>query len=265
MIEGRPTARHIQPWMRRELEFIACSNYVREKLEEAGLQVIDVIHHGLVREQVEVARRLVPTARENLRRLHGDKVIFGAVAFWHRRKGLELLAKACEMLSSKRDDFVVHLVTNVTAKRKLPPVKGLYVDTVFGTRSREEILAFLGAIDFLIVPSLAEGFCLPLVEANAMGTPAIHALYPPLTEVTTPEANITFQYELVAFESLGEGIDYELHIYSPAALAQAMEEAIEMILNDKEEYERRCREARKALDRFDAEKLYPRLLKYIGG
>lgn len=263
MIEGKPRRFHIAPWMLRDVEFVACSRYVRDKLMDAGFRVRAVVHHGLVREVVEEARRLVPIAEKHLRARYGDKVIFGVVSHSHVRKGLDYLAQAVRILSQKRKDFIVHLVTNPEAKRKFVDVPNVYVDVVFGTRSREEILAFMGAIDFLIMPSLAEGFGLPIIESNAMGTLAIHGAFPPLTEVSDLKNNIIFEYRDKRFVNTGEGIEYEFHIYDPRDLASAMEEAIELKLKHRSELEDRKEKVRQALDRFDAERLYTRLISYV--
>ena len=57
MIEGRPRRHHIAPWMRRDVEFVAVSRYVREKLIDAGFRVLGVVPHGLVREVVSEAEK----------------------------------------------------------------------------------------------------------------------------------------------------------------------------------------------------------------
>ena len=264
MIEGRPRRFHVRPWMTRDVEFVAASKYVRDKLEEAGFRVRAVVYHGLVREAVEEASKMVPTARRHLRARYGDRVVLGVVSHSHPRKGLELLKRAAEILAERRRDFAVHVVANPEAERKLEGAPGVFVDAVFGSRSREEVLAFLGAIDFLVVPSMAEGFCLPLLEANAMGTPAVHCLYPPLTEISDAEANVAFGYERVEYVNTGEGVEYELHVYDPRELADAMERAIDLVLNYPSEYEDRRARAKRVLGRFDAERLYPRLLEMVG-
>ncbi|RLE88792.1 MAG: hypothetical protein DRJ67_01110 [Thermoprotei archaeon] len=264
MIEGRPRKVHIAQWMLRDVEFIACSRYVRDKLQEVGFKVRAVIPHGLVREVIEEGRRLSPIARKHLQRMHGDKVIFGVVSHSHVRKGLNFLSAAVRELAEKRDDFVVHLVTNPEARRQVGDNPHIYVDTVFGTRSREEIMAFLSAVDYLIMPSLAEGFGLPLVEANACGTLAIHCAYPPLTEISDLENNIVFEYNEVRHVYTGEGIEYEFHIYEPKILAQAMDYAIDLVHNYRSEYEERSAKVRSVLDRLDAEKIYPSLLRLVG-
>jgi len=265
MIEGRPRRIHVRPWMTRDVEFVACSKYVRDKLLDAGFRVKDVVYHGLVREAIEEAKKLVPIARKNLERLHGDKVIFGVVSHTHPRKGIDYLVSAISILREKRDDFVVHLVTNREAKQRYSGIQNLHIDTVFGTRSREEILAFLGAIDYLIMPSLAEGFGLPIIEANAMGTLTIHGAFPPLTEISDLENNIVFNYNDVRFINLGEGIEYEYHVYDPKELASCMEEAIELKLKHKSELENRQEKVKDVLNEFDAEKLYPKLIKMALG
>jgi len=263
-IEGKPVMRRLKEWMYRDLEFIANSKYTYEKLIEAGLTVKGIIPHAIVRELVYEAEKLIPLARNNLKKLFPDKVIFGAIAFYHPRKGLENLAEAVAILGKKRKDFVVYLITSQKAKEALSPHECLHIDTVFGKRSREEILAWMGALDYLIVPSLAEGFCLPLLEANSMGTPVIHCAYPPLTEISDPRLNILFEYDRIESVDLEEGIEYEMHIYDPKALASAMEEAIELKRNDEKGYAKRRREVRKVIEKYDAFKHYTKLIRLIG-
>jgi len=262
-IEGRPSRKFIRHWMLRDCEFIANSRYTADKLAIAGFKVVDIIPHGLVPEMVAEARKLIPTTKRLLKHKHGNKVIIGAVAFWHARKGLDRLAEAVKFLYQKRKDFVVHLVSNKQTKRILGDVPGLFIDTIFGDRQREEIVAFMGACDWLVVPSLAEGFCLPIIEANSVGTPVIHCMYPPLNEVTDPEANLTFEYIDVKYVDINEGIDFELHLYDPRTLAKMMDYAIDMVKNNPQEYEKRRKLATRALERFNALELYRRLLRYL--
>jgi len=262
-VEGRPTRFHVKAWMMRDLDFVANSQYTAQRLMEAGLNVIDVIYHGLHEEYLKEARKMLDRMQMRLKRKHGDKVVFGVLAFWHKRKGLDLLAKAVQELSKKREDFVVHLMTNTMTMRKIGKIPNLYIEDVFGERMREEVLALLGALDYLIVPSLAEGFCLPLLEANAMGTPVIHCLYPPLTEISDLDHNITFDYDDVFFENLHEGIDYELHYYNPKALAEAMDYALDIRLNNEDEYMKRSKKVSKIARKFNAKKLYKRLIDIL--
>ena len=258
-VEGQPTTYLIKEWMLRDLEFIANSKYTANKLMEVGFNVIDIIPHGIVKEQVKEAENLVPIVKDELKRKFKDKVIFGCIAFWHKRKGLDLLIEAIKKLNEKRKDFIVYLITNTIPKE----VENLYVDCVFGKRSRTEIFAFLGAIDFLIIPSLAEGFCLPLLEANAMGTLAIHCAYPPLTEISDLSSNLAFTFDNVVYEDLDEGIHYEMHYYDTKKLADMMDYAIDMYKNNPQEYEKRCKKVKEIINKFNAEVLYEKFLNYL--
>ncbi|RLJ03207.1 MAG: hypothetical protein DRP11_01440 [Candidatus Aenigmatarchaeota archaeon] len=264
-IEGRPSRKHIKLWMTRDVEFIANSKYVFDKLVEAGFNVIDVIPHGILLNQIRKAEKMIPIVRKHLEKLHGDKVVFGAVAFYHPRKGLDLLAEATALLSKKRKDFVVHLITSPQAKKYLPVLDNLYIDTVFGMRSREDILAFLGACDYVIIPSLAEGFGLPLLEANAMGTPCIFPAYEPLIEIGDMENNLIFDYKYIKLMDIGEGIEFEFHIYDPKDLADQMNYAIYLKRKLEREYKKRCEKVRDVIRKFSAEKVYSKLLKYLSG
>jgi len=262
-LEGRPTRYLVKPWMIRDVDFIANSKFTYEKLTEAGFEVRDVVYHGIHIDYVKEALKYVDKIRDRLKRKYGDKVIFGVLAFWHKRKGLNLLGKAIELLSKKRDDFIVHLVTNRESLKPLRGVSNIYIDISFGMKSREEVLAFLGALDYLIVPSLAEGFCLPLLEANSMGIPVVHCLYPPLSEISDVKNNITFDYDDIVIEELGEGIDYELHYYNPKILAEAMEYALDLRLYDEDDYIKRRNGVRKMIRKFNADKLYKRLVDLL--
>jgi len=265
MIEGKPVKRLWKYWMVRDVEVVTCSKYVAEKLQEVGMTIVDIIPHGLVKEQVIEAMKFIPTVRECLKELHGDKVIFGVVAHSHPRKGLQFLAEAVRILSQKRDDFVVHVITDDKGREKLQGIKNIDVDTVFGQRPREEILAFMGSCHYVIIPSLCEGFCLPLIEANAMGTPVIHCAYPPLTEISDPKINFTFLYDKLMVRDIGDGIEYEFHVYHPKKLAQMMDYCIELVKREDEEYFKRRKWARIVMERFNAEVHYSKLLEYLIG
>jgi len=262
-IEGIPRRALIRGWMLRDVDFIANSRYTYEKLTDAGFEVSSIVYHGLLKRDVYGAEKMVGTIKHHLRRKHGNVTTFGVVSFWHIRKGLDKLVDAVNILSKKRNDFKVHLITDRSTFMHVKPSKELYIDTVFGQRSRLEVLAFLGAVDYLIVPSLAEGFCLPLLEANAMGTPVVHCLYPPLTEISDPTTNLTFDYGDLQVIYTGEGIEFELHQYDPASLAEIMDRAIDMRKNDVDEYQKRCVKVKGVIDRFDAEVLYNKLVDYL--
>jgi hypothetical protein len=89
-VEGKLDTRSLRPWM-REVDFIAVSNYVRDKLVEAGLRVIDVVHHGVDLRQIDQARRMPGPGLRYLQERGLDpskNVIVLTIANSHPRKGL---------------------------------------------------------------------------------------------------------------------------------------------------------------------------------
>jgi len=267
-VEGRIPRVLVKAWMLRDIEFIANSRYTREKLEEVGFSVRDVIPHGLVREVIQHARLYGRMTRRRLEAKFGaalkDKVIFGVVSSSHRRKGLDYLAKAVEYLAQKRKDFTVYVLSDTGATKFIRPSPHVIIDTNFGNLNREDVLTLIASFDYLVMPSLAEGFGLPLIEANALGRPVIHCAYPPLTENSDPSINLTFPYLDIELYDCNDGILYELHVYDPRELALTMEEAIEMLQQRRSEYEQRSETAQKILDKYDAETHYTRLLQHLG-
>ena len=261
--EGRLPLRHIREWMRREIVWVANSNYTRDKLQEAGIPVTDVVHHGINLDEVALALKYRTMFRRDIESKLGKGVIFGIVASSHPRKGLQRFVQVIKLVRERCKDAKFYIVTTPTATTIFAGVEGVYIDTNFGKRGKAETLGLISAFDFYVQPSLAEGFGLPVLESNALGVPAIHLAYEPLTEFTDPRANIWVPYETVVTNSFGEGIEYELHIYSPQEFACAILDAVDMIRNRRSEYEDRKARAMEKAKEFDIMRLYPRLLDIV--
>lgn len=261
--EGRLPRRYVHRWMQRDLSFIANSNYTREKLEEAGLRVTDVIPHGIVWSDVEEALRYREHARNMLEETLGeDKVIFVTVASAQRRKGHSLYASALSMLESECSDCAFYILTQQEAAGHYTGLGNVHVDTRFGSLSRLEVLSMIAAADWYVQPSLAEGFGLPVLEAQALGTPVVHVAYPPLTEHSHPD-NITVPFEQIVYDQLGEGIEYELHIYRPEDMADALKRARDMVREEPERYRELSARVQEHARKYDAEKVYSRFFDSI--
>jgi glycosyltransferase involved in cell wall biosynthesis len=258
-IEGRPIRAMTPDWFKRDAEVIAVSEYVRSKLEEAEVRVLDVIHHGLDLKKLE---KVAPD-KEALRRLTGGDVVFGVVASSHRRKGLDLLAKAIALVQDKIGAGF-YVFTEPQAKPYFAGLKRTYVDARFGKLDRNSVLRLIASMDFYVCSSLAEGFCLPVLEAQALGVPVIYPDYAPLNEQVDPRFNLPFAWEDVEVYSERLGIAFELHVYRPEALAERIVEAYELFKSNPEEYRRMGEGAKKHVrENFDARKLYPRFNKYL--
>ena len=257
-VEGEVKRHLLHQWMLDCVPYVANSRYTKEKLERAGLQIVDVVYHGIVMEDVESAKSLVPSMRKYVRSRVGDGVVFGAILSDHPRKGLNTLLEAFRRVHERDRDAKLYLVTPAAVE----PVEGVYIDRGFGEYTRTEILALIGALDFLVIPSYCEGFGLPLIEANAMGVPAIHCNYPPLSEITC-NANIRFDYYDIRKVDLAEGILYEYHLYRVDDLVDSMLTAIDLVKNWRSAYEDSRAVAIENAKRFDARETYSKLLNIL--
>lgn len=264
MVEGLIKKPLIPEWVKKDFEVIANSRYSAERLQDAGIKVIDVIPHGVPSYEIEYALSEAPKYRKVIEEQFSDKVVFGVVARAHFRKGLDALYEAVKRLSEKRDNFVVLMITDHSELPKIQKVPNCYYVATFGGRLHREIMTFYAACDYLLHPAYNESFGLPVLEANAVGRPVIACKLPPFEEFADTKANIMFDYDDVELRPSSDGIYYELYIYDVQKLVDAMEYAIDIRLNKRDEYEDRCARVRERAAAFRSESLYQKLIEYLG-
>ena len=262
--EGTPWGEPARYPMWYYIRFVANSMYTATKLQELNYNVIDIVHHGYDPDEVKEALDYAPTLRKRLERDHPGKIYFAVVEGGHARKGWGNLLDAVAALPDNVKDRVLILaiappkIADEVAKRDL----GNRVKIVgeFGKVVRRNVLALMAAADYVIVPSLAEGFGLPLLEANAVGRPAIFCRYQPLTEFADVDANITFPYDELR-EIVDNGVEFELHTYDVSYLTEAIAKAVEIYGTT--EYDDRARRVQEAVKDLDINELYPRILRHF--
>jgi len=261
--DGIPKRIMFPDWVFKYVEIIANSKFSKKCLEKAGFKVIDVIPHAVDFEEVEIAQKLAEEYRKKIRNQFGDKVVFGFLSNDLPRKGIDEFIQACDELYSKFKDFVVLVISKETIKARLAGKEWAYFVSSFGSRDHVEIMGFLGAIDYLIYTAKCDSFGLPILEANAMGTPVIHVKSEPYIEFTDEKANVMFKYEREVTKDLGEGIDYIFHEYDITELVNAIEYAIDIYYNKRDEYEDRKTKAQEKAREFDIYKIYSKFTKYF--
>jgi len=79
-VEGKPKWHLMHEWMAKLDRYVANSIYTRQKLEEAGLPVLDVVYHGVNPETVSIAKGLVENASKQLKSKVKEKVVFMSVS-----------------------------------------------------------------------------------------------------------------------------------------------------------------------------------------
>jgi len=266
-IEGIPYKAAIQGSGLERLEYIANSEFTAECLRKVGLNVIDVIHHAVDMDLAkkvtyETERRRNPFDRF-LERRFGDicKLIY--VGRHDPRKGLPLLAEAMKIVHEKwRDKYVLVMISEPGAKKYFEGLN-VYWLTNFGNLTYEHTLMAMKACDYLVFPSLCEGFGLPVLEANSLGIPAIHSWFEPLSEFSSQEFNFVFNYLLERPMKTRSGQFFIMHEYVPDMLADMIDYALEVFYNSREEYEDYSAKAVEHASKWDYRLIYPRLLEHL--
>jgi len=267
-IEGKVNTMFVRDWM-REVAFIANSGYTRDKLVEAGFSVLDVVPHGIDLDAVRRARRTENIGHSYLARfgLNPEKhLIVLTIANSHPRKGLAWFDKVVEEVE-KRDKSVKFLVvTEEKGLRYFNPRENLTVAAEFGKLPRLTVLSLIASAHIFALPSLAEGFGLPVLEAMALGTPVVHGELPPVMEFSTgftvPVKEIRYFDRMEVGPS---GIVYEQHLYDVREFAEVILQVCDLWRNKPEAVgEWRSKSVARARE-FDIHTVYPRLVKQLAG
>ena len=257
-VEGEPKKWLVRDWIKRDCTFIANSNFTKRMLARIGIDVIDLIPHGI---NLEFLRSIKPDKKKLKRELNA-KIIFGTVASNLPRKGLDSLATVARKLSETLPDAKFYVLTTFQGALNFAGLKNVYVSKQFGKLSREEVLSLIGSFDFYICSSYAEGFGLPLLEAEAFGIPVIYPSYEPLTEITHPTANLPVKIEAEDYVDQEQGILYLIHKYNPDDMAEQVEKAYEIYTCKPEKYEKMSNQVKEFAKKFDCVKTYSKFLEH---
>jgi len=251
-VEGKPKRWLVRDWVRRDGKFVANSNYTASMLQEIGIKPLATIPHALNFEEIDA----INVNKKEFKEKYQAECIFGTVAFGIERKGLDRLASAIKNLKEKLPNAKFYILTSPQGTHYFEGLKNVIVSHQFGKLSREEVLSLIASFDFYICSSLAEGFCLPVLEAQALSVPCVFPDYSPLNEITAKKGNIPFPYVKHEYMDMGYGMLYEIHDYKVEDMMKAIEKAYEIFTKDPKTYKRMQREVRLFSKKFDAVKVY---------
>jgi len=252
-------------------DVVANSYYTAKKIEEIGLKVKAVVHHGVSESKVR-AVLAYRHARKELHDIFKNKVIFFVVMSMRRRKGWKEFLESWKLVDKEvRDNSVVLYISEKPLQQIIEEsgLSGEFINIAdMGKLEHWKVMLFIYASDFLIFPSLAEGFGLPLLEATAVGTPAIANKLPVFTEFAHPK---TFFVEPVKVESYRPqnepigGIEYELYLYRPEDMSRKIEEAYYFYVNSRDEYEALRSKLIEHAKNFYTDRVYSWFINWIEG
>lgn len=185
-------------------------------------------------------RRKSDSERAALRADRGieDQVRFICVAQNTTRKNIPALFWAAKSIASM-GDFKVHLHTNIGATDPLEAfsynlrevekaigVTGLISyptsGSLFDSPSDEALAEEYNASDFLLMPSLAEGFALPVVEAMACGVPVLVNDTSAMTEHVMDGLTVDGG-DVEGWHERGYLCAYRLQVFPPAIMGRVID------------------------------------------
>jgi len=252
-------------------DVVAVSNYVKNKINEIGITVKDVVLHGVSPSKIENVLAL-KEAKNELHSIFKDKVIFFITMSARRRKGWDEFLQSWQLVDKEvRKNSVVLHITESSIKEKIKKL-GLEKDLIeladMGNVPHWKVMLFIYSSDYLIFPSLAEGFGLPLLESMALGTPSIANKLPVFTEFAHPKTFFVEPFKIEYYRPKGEpvgGINYELYVYKPEDMAKKIEEAFYFYINKKDEYEILRKELMEYTKQYYTDKTFSWFIKWIEG
>jgi len=262
-IEGVPSKANTLVGNYRRLSYITVSHFAEKCMKLAGLNVIDTVHHAVDYAKCRSLRPDALTLRKKWAEEFGDRVKFLYLGRNDPRKGLDLLGKAVGILNDECPDDFVMLLASEGDVAGLTDQKNVVKIAQIGSMMYDDVLRIIGAADFFVFPSMCEGFGVPLLEANAMGIPAVHAWFPPLEEFSSKEFNFVFGIQGEQFVNQGNVQFWVFHRYRPELLAEMMIHAMKIFRKSKSEYTEYCQKALEHTKAWDYRKIYPKLLRHL--
>lgn len=264
-VEGILTRGNILHTNLSRCNFIAVSNFVKDCLLQSGLKVSKVVHHAVDWELCGKIKNRSIVQRRQIEKLAGDRVRFIVVARDDPRKNLGGLADAMRLLNRKgyEKEYVVFIISNDSAKGKFKDIENAVFIKGFGGSAHEMVLGYMSHCHYLIHPAFCEGFGLPILEANAVGIPAIHVDAPPMNEFSSPDFNFVWNY---IDKQAVKANDYQywiFHIFTPDMLAEVIAYAIDVFKNSKDEYNEYCAKAREWTKDWDYHVKYVELMREL--
>ena len=266
VVEGRLNPHHVSDWM-AQVRFVAPSQYVATKMKAVGLNVVDVIPHGIDFTEVDEGERAVPKAVEYMRKYGLDPskhIIALTIANAHPRKGLAWLDKVAEIVAKFTKPIKFFVITEPEGLKYFRKQDNLVVSTDFGKLPRDLVMGLIKAAHMVVIPSFSEGFSLPALEAMALGTPCVATELPPLKEFAkcwfVPYSQVSY-FDKTPMGA--GGIIFEQHIYEPEDFAAQVLNVADLIVNKREAVEAWRLSAMWDAQKLSIKNVYPKLIKMV--
>jgi glycosyltransferase involved in cell wall biosynthesis len=240
------------------------SKYVADECERIELDYEAVIPHGFDPVQFDVDSINAKFLHYNLA---NDKVLFYFLSVYNqRRKGLNELFQAIRIVKKHVGSrFLVYIRTHQSPL--CYPTAYEVKDVICVNQnyaSDNEIALEMAASDCYLVPNLAEGFCMPAMEAAyGSGKPVIYPNTSPYNDYLTPEIGypVSISSEKVVYQSRGRLFPhcYRFKYWDIQEFADQMIR----VMYDREEASKKGRQAYYRRNNWTIYRTYKNLLRFI--
>jgi len=246
----------------KQVKILAVSNFVKQMLEEIGVPVAGVVHHGLDMDNRRVDTQFYEVLKKKLK---NKKMIFTVCAN-HSRKALDNLLYGYRLVEQefKNAYLILHSEPagyyNVSKIARNLKLKRLWLTNLYGKLSISKLNALYKLCSVYVQPSYCEGFGLPILEAFRFDKPVVAGDAPPFNEVIRQGENgILVPLSKITWFNFANQVLFKMHMYQAEDLAHAV---LELVTN--QQYLAKMQEKiRKEKHNWSSHKLYPELLNYF--
>jgi len=246
----------------RQIKMVAVSHFVKQMLEESGVPVAGVVHHGL---DVKDQRVNIPFYKTLKKRLK-DKNIILTVAANDPRKGLDKLLGAYRFIENEIQNSFLILHSkpkgyyNLTKTAEGFKIKRLWLTNLYGKLHPTKLNALYNICNIYVQPSYSEGFGLPILEAFKFNKPTVAVQAPPFNEIIKHNKNgILVPSSGFAWYNYKDMVLFKMHRYE----AEDMASAIVDLLSNQGLITKMQTNIQNEKCHWDIHRLYPKLLSYF--
>ncbi|MDQ1279034.1 MAG: hypothetical protein QG670_294 [Thermoproteota archaeon] len=258
----------------KKIKIVAVSDFVRQMLEEVGLHVAGIVHHGLDMEETNVNSSFVQSVKDKVR----DKLVALTISSNDVRKGLDSLLRAFKLVEAEVPNsfLILHSQPKRYYNSEQKQLKELYSDlpaltselglnhiwltNSYGMMTPEEVNGLYQICNFYVFPSFSEGFGLPIIESFRFSKPVIAVDAPPFNEIIKDgQTGKLIPYNDVRWFNRRNEILFKMHIYEPNILAKAIMD----LMTNAELRENMRKNIESERCHWSIHKLYPQLLNYF--
>lgn len=167
----------MQTYQKGTIQFVTCSNWLKSKAEQSRLlqghpvySIPNPINTNLFRpsDKTEARKRMnLPLNRKIL--------LFGSLKVTDKRKGIDYLVEACQLLAKQHEELKEQLGVAVFGKAstQITEMLPFQVYPLNYIRDERELVNLYNAIDLYVTPSLEENLPNTIMEAMACGIPCV--------------------------------------------------------------------------------------------